>query len=665
MQTQPPEPTTDQAVWRTEPGGQEQGLRNLNQFRLSNSDRNSDSQLTELHGMTNMHNLLQQDQSPFADDSAQPGNKRILIVDDDEVDFIVLKRLLNQIFGHAQDLEVATTWEQAEKVLAKGEHEIHIIDYSLGARSGIDLIRSTIKERDPRIFILLTGQEDRQVDLAATRVGALDYLVKGELTASRLERCLRFATEAMSQRQMLFDQADALEEAQRATEAILARAESSEKEYRWLAQHDLLTQVPNRMMFAQKLRIGMESASRSRQHIALMLLDLDRFKSINDTHGHQTGDRLLVEVARRLTETVRDTDVVARLGGDEFAMIINNLDEPLFASGVAEKLTRALAEPFEILGNRLEIGSSIGVALFEPRDTTTPEEIISQADAALYRAKSAGRGMFQFYDDALNGEIQRTHLVKTQLPVGISAGQFSLAFQPKICLRTGEMVGAEALARWVHPTIGTISPGEFIPAAEETGLISSLSDWIFEQACRTIRSWQGTAMANVSIALNLSAIQLFKQDIAADIQRLLERYELAPAQLEFEVTETAALNHVSSAMEKLAALRDMGIKVAIDDFGTGYSSLALATGLPSDSLKIDLSFVAGMLSSPTDAAAVNATIALAHSLGKLAIAEGVETDEQRVHLLNLNCDQAQGYLFSRPLPAADVLAWQIARTSFP
>lgn len=607
-----------------------------------------------------MQNQSAQLMSQMPDTDAYSENKRILIVDDDEVDFIVLKRLLKQIFGDSLDLDVATSWEAADAVLARGAHDIHIIDYALGARSGIDLIRSTIQDRDPRIFILLTGQEDREVDLAATQVGALDYLVKGELTASRLERCLRFATEAMNQKQMLFDQADALEEAKRATDVVLARAEASEKEYRWLAQHDLLTQVPNRMMFVQKLQAGMESASRSRQHIALMLLDLDRFKSINDTHGHLTGDQLLVEVARRLIDTVRDTDIVARLGGDEFAIIVNNLDEPHFASSVAEKLTASLAEPFDILGNRIEIGSSIGVALFTPRDTTSPAEIISQADAALYRAKSGGRGMFQFFDDELNAEIQRAHLIKSQLPNAISAGQFSLAFQPKICMRTGEMVGAEALTRWVHPTIGRISPAEFIPAAEETGLIRQLSEWIFEEACRTIRNWRGTAMENVSIALNLSAVQLFKQDIASDMRRLLEMFDLRSDQVELEITETAALDHVSSAMEKLAALRAMGIRVAIDDFGTGYSSLALATGLPSDSLKIDISFVAGMLSKPNDAAAVNATIALAHSLGKLAIAEGVETEEQRVHLLNLNCDQAQGYLFSRPLPAADLLNWKIA-----
>ena len=610
--------------------------------------------------MQNLSTLDSRNNPEFGDVTE---NKRILIVEDDEVDFLILKRLLKQVFGTSLDLEFVTSWEYAEEVLARREHDIHIIDYSLGARSGIDLIRSTIQDRDPRIFILLTGQEDRQVDLAATRVGALDFLVKGELTASRLERCLRFATEAMNQRQVLFDQADALQEGQRATEVVLARAEASEKEYRWLAQHDLLTQVPNRMMFVDKLQTGMESASRSRQHLALMLLDLDRFKSINDTHGHQAGDQLLVEVARRLTDTVRDTDIVARLGGDEFAIIINNLDDPHFASVVADKLTKGLAVPFDILGNRLQIGSSIGVAMFTPRDETTPEGIISQADAALYRAKSAGRGVFQFFNEELNEEIQRAQLVKSQLPRAIAAEQFSLAFQPKICLKTGEMVGVEALARWVHPTIGPISPAEFIPAAEETGLICQLSDWIFEEACRTIRGWRGTAMAGVSIALNLSAIQLLKQDIASNIRLLLDQYDLNPNQLEFEITETAAVGHVSLAMEKLSALREMGIKVAIDDFGTGYSSLALATGLPSDSLKIDISFVTGMLSKPTDAAAVNATIALAHSLGKIAIAEGVETEEQRLHLLHRNCDQAQGYLFSRPLPAADLLAWKIARTS--
>lgn len=588
---------------------------------------------------------------------AEADRLRVLIVDDDEVDRLNCRRLLLQIFGEKAEIELASSWDEAHGIMSDAAHDVYFVDYSLGARTGLELIKAVSDDAAPGIFILLTGHENRQVDIAASRAGVIDYLVKGELSLGRLERCLRYAMEAARQKRLLIAQADELRKAKVGIEVALSRAEKSEGQYRWLAQHDMLTRIPNRALFAEKLRTGMQNASRSNHYLALFLLDLDRFKTINDTRGHQVGDGLLVAAADRLSQAIRETDTVARLSGDEFAIIVTNLNEKQYASVAAEKFIRILEKPFNIMGNRIEIGSSIGIAIFSPDSDLTSADLTVRADTALYRAKAAGRGQFQFFDEALNMKVQRSTLVQKELAKALGTRDLSLAFQPKINLQSGAVVGLEALARWTHPTLGPISPGEFIPAAESTGLILPLSEQIFEEACRTAVAWRGTTLHGVSIAVNLSAVQLQQHDLVADVSRLLDRYGIDPAQLELEVTETAALRNLELATAQLANLRALGVKIAIDDFGTGYSSLSLATSLPSDCLKIDRSFVSGMISKSPDAAAVSATITLAHSLNLKAVAEGVETPEELDYLRARGCDQAQGYFIARPMPADDILAW--------
>ncbi len=603
---------------------------------------------------------------------------RILVIDDDEVDRLTCKRLLCKIYGDDLQLKFATSWEDAVETVDSDEHDIIIVDQFLGSRTGLELVESTRTEDDTRVFILLTGQESRDVDVAATRAGVADYLIKNDLTAIRLERSIRFATASMRQRRQLIRQADELIEAKTAIEAesrkhqalaedlkraqnelilALERAEKSEQRFKWLAEHDLLTGVPNRSLFTEKLQSGLNLAGRAGKPLALFVLNVDRFKWINDTFGQEIGDALLTQLAERVSKTIRTTDIIARLGGDEFAIILTHLDNPSSALTVAQKIIEELAQPFEINGNRIEARVSIGIATYSGGDNRNPEALMQMADVALHRAKSSENSEFQLYDQALNDQVQRVFRLKREMPEAINAGQFFLVFQPKIDLRDGKVRGLEALTRWIHPELGPISPGEFVPVAETTGQIIPLSSWIFEEACRIASSWQETGLEQVPIALNLSALQLQQADLVPWITDLLHRYTLAPERLGLEVTETAALGNLSQATTQLNRLRELGLSIAIDDFGTGYSSLALATSLPADQLKIDSSFVANMLEDPSHAAAIDVSITLAHSMGMHTVAEGVETEEQLTYLRNHDCDQAQGYLIARPLPLPEILTW--------
>ncbi|NIA70695.1 EAL domain-containing protein [Pelagibius litoralis] len=603
---------------------------------------------------------------------------RILVIDDDAVDRMHSGRLLAEIFGPELRLEFATNWDEATAAVAANVHDIYIVDHFLGAGTGLEIIESAAQSDETRIFILLTGNENRDVDIAATRAGVADFIVKNDLTARRLERSLRYAGESMRQKRLLIEQADELRKTKAAIEEdaqkqqiltkdltkaqsqltdALTRAEKSERRYRWLAQHDLLTKIPNRALFTEKLCEGLGQASRSKKDLALLLLDIDRFKWINDSFGHQVGDGFLVQVAQRLTDILRETDIIARVGGDEFAIIATNLDDENSAATVAEKVVAALSEPFDVSGHHIETGASVGIAMLERRQGREADAMILEADSALYRAKAAGRGVFHFYDDALDDEIQRSLLLKRELPRAIKAGDFSLVFQPKIKLSNGAISGVEALARWPHATLQAISPGEFIPLAESTGQIVPLSEWIFEEALQTLASWRNTPLDGVSMAVNLSALLLKRNDLVDEVRWLLDRHSLDPALLELEITETAALENLDIAICQLNKLRELGVTIAIDDFGTGYSSLALATSLPADCLKIDLSFVAGMLNNGANAAAVNSTITLAHSLGIRTVAEGVETEEQLTYLQRQGCDEAQGYFFAKPLPKDEILDW--------
>ena len=433
-----------------------------------------------------------------------------------------------------------------------------------------------------------------------------------------------------------------------------------------LAYHDPLTQLPNRLAFESQLDLALKTAARDGGQAALMLIDLDRFKNINDTLGHHVGDGLLKEVAKRLQESVRASDIIARLGGDEFIVVLPDIDSPLIAASVAGKVQRNLADSYRVGEHVLYATPSIGISVF-PSDGRDGDILLRNADAAMYHAKAAGRNNYQFYAASMNEAASERLQMENALRQAISditpeASQFALHFQPQVDVASGRIIGLEALARWKHPQLGNIPPDRFIALAEETGLIQPLGDWIFWESCRQLRRFRDAGIADVRLAINISAQQLRHESLPFVVLGALACYDLVPADIELEITETTAMQNPEFTRAILHDLASRGVAMAIDDFGTGYSSLAYLKHLPILRLKLDRSFVCDIEIDLNDAAICSATIALGHNLGLEVVAEGVETLIQRDFLAKLGCDILQGYLYSKPLPADDIidfmLAWQ-------
>ena len=439
------------------------------------------------------------------------------------------------------------------------------------------------------------------------------------------------------------------------------RIETS-RQLRHLAYHDPLTQLPNRLAFESQLTLSIRGAERDHTQLALMLIDLDHFKTVNDTLGHQVGDELLKSVAQRLSQSVRASDIVARLGGDEFVVVLPEIDSSTMASAIAGKIQRALADVSHSVGaHTLYATPSIGISLF-PADGRDGQTLLRNADMAMYHAKDAGRNNYQFYADKMNeaaGERLQMENALRQAVSGITPvnSPFSLHFQPQVCPHNGQVIGLEALARWEHPVMGHIPPDRFIPVAEETGLIQPLGDWIFWETCRNIRTFRDAGLENFRVAVNISAQQLRHENLPLVVRGALACYDLRPSDLELEITESTAMQNPELTRSVLDQFAAMGILLSIDDFGTGYSSLAYLKHLPIHRLKLDRSFVRDIQTDPNDAAICSATVALGHNLGLEVVAEGVETVEQRDYLTALGCDILQGYLYSRPIPAGQIIRY--------
>lgn len=428
-----------------------------------------------------------------------------------------------------------------------------------------------------------------------------------------------------------------------------------------LAYHDPLTHLPNRLAFESHLTQALRLAEREAGHAALMLIDLDNFKNINDTLGHHVGDELLALVAQRLRECVRASDMVARLGGDEFVVLLPDVDGPMTAARVANKIQTALADSYTVGNHMLYATPSIGISLY-PTDGQDTNTLLRNADTAMYHAKSAGRNNHQFYAARMNaaaGERLQLENALRQAIAGITPKdcEFSLHFQAQINTRTQRVCGLEALLRWRNPTFGMVSPLRFIHIAEETGLIQPLGDWVIWEACRLIRAMRDRGIAGITVAINISAHQLRHENLLLMVQGALSCYELKPADIELEVTESTAMQNPEVTLSILDQLAAMGIKLAIDDFGTGYSSLASLDQLPIDTVKIDRAFVAKMVDSSYQMALVQSTVQVADALQLAVVAEGVETEAQASALAALGCHRAQGFLYGRPMPAVELATW--------
>ena len=432
------------------------------------------------------------------------------------------------------------------------------------------------------------------------------------------------------------------------TSLDITERKQAEARLRHLAHHDPLTNLPNRLLLQQRLHRELARGQRGDRAFALHFLDLDRFKGVNDVLGHQLGDRLLQWVAKRLRETVRDSDSVARLGGDEFAILQTDVARPEDAAALARQVIDALVEPFNCNGQEVAVTASIGITL-SPADATGVDELLRNADLAMYRAKSEGRNSYRFYAADMKAQALRSVALERDLRNGLARQEFVLHYQPQLNLRTGQIVGAEALLRWRKPGFGLVRPLDFLPLAEENGLIVPINAWVLQEACATAMRWQRQGHPPLRWAVNLSPVQFRNQNLLALVRATLNESGLDPAALDMELTEGILVENADAAAQVLRELRGIGVGFSIDDFGAGYSSFTYVKNFPVDRIKIDQSFVRNLKSDPTDTAIVRAIISLGHSLNLGVVAEGVETVEQLTQLAADGCDEIQGYYVSPPL----------------
>ena len=418
---------------------------------------------------------------------------------------------------------------------------------------------------------------------------------------------------------------------------------------RHLALHDALTGLPNRVLLAERLGQSLAQARRYGGAVAVLALDLDRFKGINDTLGHGAGDQLLREVAARLQACVRETDTVARVGGDEFVLVQLGAEQPAAAEALCRRLRETLSAPVVIEGKEVAAGVSIGVAL-APTDGELPDDLVRHADIALYQAKNDGRGRFRFFEERMNAALQARSALERDLRRALAENRLELRYQPQVDLETGRMIGAEALLRWNHPQRGEILPGAFIPLAEETGLILPIGDWVLRSACAEAAGWPG-----LRLAVNISPVQFREPGLIGTVEEALRGSGLAPDRLELEITESVLLEDTEAAVAILQALKSLGVRIAMDDFGTGYSSLSYLRRFAFDKIKIDRSFVADLGRSSDAAAIVRSVVGLGASLGITTNAEGVEVEAQADLLRAEGCNEAQGYRYGRPMPATELV----------
>jgi len=434
---------------------------------------------------------------------------------------------------------------------------------------------------------------------------------------------------------------------------ITEKKQAEERIYR-LAHYDVITQLPNRTSFHNQLNEAMAKAEKSISKLAVMFIDLDHFKLINDTSGHSVGDELLLQVASRFRKVIDESNLLSRFGGDEFTVMLPCIESVGYVSDVASKVLNALVAPFNLSSCEITISASIGISIF-PDNGTDVSMLLSCADNAMYRAKESGRSSFQFYSEQMKRDAKERVALEHDLRNALSSGEFELHYQPQIDLKTKQVIGIEALIRWLHPSKGVIPPDKFIPVAEVTGLIVPIGEWVINEACQKLQQCHKEGFYNINMAINLSARQFFQEDILVIIKESIKTAGVQASNLEFEITESMMMSNIEETVDILHEIKTLGVQLSIDDFGTGYSSLSYLKRFPLNKLKIDKSFVQGLPNDSDDVAIVKATIAIAHSLKLTVIAEGVETEEQLSMLKSYQCDEVQGYYFSRPLPDKELM----------
>ncbi|MCL1089192.1 EAL domain-containing protein [Shewanella profunda] len=558
----------------------------------------------------------------------------LLLIDDDEVDRTAVIRALRQSKLAFNVVEANCAFDGLNLALERHFDGI-LLDYMLPDANGLEvLMKLNAMTQDQTVVVMLSRYEDEKLAQRCIELGAQDFLLKDEVNSRILTRAIRYAK-------------------QRASMALALR--NSHQKLKELAEHDSLTKLVNRYGFELCLNRAIARAKRSNNFLAVILLDLDDFKAINDTLGHQIGDILLVKVASRLSAVLRDGDVIARLGGDEFVVLVTDNDYKYFPMIVANRLLKAFEEVFCLGDNDVLIGASIGVA-FHNEAASDSSELMKCADIAMYRAKKMGRNQIQFYSEALDREVRYRNHIESSLRIALRQNEFKVYYQAQVDSLTHQMVGMEALIRWQHPKDGVIAPDQFLPIAEDIGLIEEIGDWVLIEACRQAQSWL-TQLKPIgrefTIAVNLSASQIAHIDLLGKIVQALELTGLPPTALELEITENCLIEEPHEHAKVLDQIAKLGVRFALDDFGTGFSSLEHIKLFPISVLKIDKSFVASYDKDEKDTRLLAALLNFAYGFDVISVAEGVETLEQAEFCTARNCNVLQGYLFSRPLEAMD------------
>ena len=551
--------------------------------------------------------------------------KTLLLIEDNPGDIALITELLMSVRPDEYRIESALSLAEGLKQLKDNYYDVVISDLSLPDSDGLQIIGRLQDVEDRAPIIVMTGNDNQQVAVQAVQQGAQDYLVKGQGDGHLIGRAIDYSIERKKVEQGLS----------------------------YLAQYDPLTGLANRLLFKERLDRALIRAERNNTYVALMFIDLDRFKNVNDTLGHEAGDRLLVEVSKRLSAVVREGDTIARLGGDEFTIILEEIKKEEVVSQIASKLLAQMVDPFEINGMEVFVTPSIGITMY-PQDSADSGNLLKNADTAMYRAKDTGRNGFQFYTADMNTRSIARLDLESKLRRSLDNDEFILYFQPKIDLASQKMIGAEALIRWRHPELGILPPGEFIPLAEEIGMIEAIGNWVIKTACRQIVDWHERYNVMLPVAVNISARQFRNPGFVPYIDSILEQYQLDPSNLEIEITESAIMEQTSQTSLAMKQLKERNIRVSIDDFGTGYSSLNYLRRFMIDTLKIDRSFVQEITEGTDEAAITCAIIALGRSLNMNVVAEGVESEAQAQFLLDHGCNEAQGFYFSKPVPATEI-----------
>ena len=561
---------------------------------------------------------------------------RILVVDDEQP----VRELLVEILGSDYECESADCAETALEMIAATEYAVIISDIDMPGISGIDLVPRVHADWPSTVLLMISGNLSIDYAVQAIRVGAFDYITKPfelDFVELSVRRAVDHHRLLIGKKQYETD--------------LEALVKQRTEELNFLIYHDSLTNLPNRVLFEDRLsRAVIENRDGGR--VAALLLSLDGFEKIQDHFGHAAADKILEEVSKRLAEAVGEAACLSRLQGDDFAILITKDVEPDRLISIANHIRAAVKRPILCQDTEVFLTTSVGISVF-PEDATGPEDLMKNAGNALWRARQTGGDTYQFYSDGMNADTENRLRFESELRRAFERDEFEVVYQPKVSLSTNEITGVEALVRWNHPSKGTVFPAEFIPLAEETGLIVPLGEKVLEIACRDAASWQRDGFG-IDVAVNVSARQLKQGDLAERFERILERSGLEAGRLNLEVTESSMMENADAAVDFLQRLRSNGVRISLDDFGTGYSSLAQLKKLPLDQVKIDREFVKDIETCNDDAVVTLAMVNLAHNLRLKVVAEGVENVGQLEFLRSVGCDEYQGYYFSKPICEAEL-----------